>query len=74
MTSSRNMYYYIFTIPWTILSVFQHVYVVVGISNSVLSILMGNFPVRIEKKVCMIVLNLTGMFPVNIKKNCKVSH
>ena len=44
---------------------------VVGISNSVLSILTGNFPVRIEKKVCMIVLNLTGMFPVNIKKKAK---
>ena len=41
--------------------------VVVGISNSVLSILTANFSVRIEKKeVCMIVLNLTEMFPVNI--------
>ena len=27
-----------------------HIYVVVGISNSVLSILTANFPVRIEKK------------------------
>jgi len=48
--------------------------VVVSISNSVLSILTANFPVRIEKKeVSMIVLNLTGMFPVSIKKNGKVS-
>ena len=45
------------------------VYVVVGISNSVLSILTANFPVRIEKKkVCMIVLILTGMFSVSIEK------
>ena len=42
---------------------------VVGISNSVLSILTANFPVRIEKKkVCMIVLILTGMFSVSIEK------
>ena len=29
---------------------FYNIYVVVGISNSVLSILTANFPVRIEKK------------------------
>ena len=29
---------------------YNHIYVVVGISNSVLSILTANFPVRIEKK------------------------
>ena len=47
----------------------MNIYVVVGISNSVLSILTANFPVRIEKKeVCMIALNLTGMFSVSIKK------
>ena len=35
----------------------------------VFSILTTNFPVRIDKKiVCMIVLNLTEMFLVNIKK------
>ena len=33
------------------------------------SILTANFPVRIDKrKVCMIVLKLTGMFSVSIKK------
>ena len=48
---------------------FFFVSVVVSISNSVLSILTANFPVRIEKKeVCMIVLFLTGMFSVNIEK------
>ena len=35
----------------------------------VFSILTTNFPVRVDNKiVCMIVLNLTEMFPVNIKK------
>ena len=35
----------------------------------VFSILTTNFPVRIDKKiVCIIVLNLTEIFPVNIKK------